>query len=214
MTKILALLLASILPLCAQTITMSGDVTGTNTATTVVKVNGTTIPSASSTALGLTPNAAGAFAQLDSNDLFSRLGLNTTGITNAGISGDVWIAVRTDGNAGSGIKDDPFDGSTYTKFDALMNTWGAIANTNIHLLPGVFPTSGLGGWTITGNYVKVLGSGRGATTIRMVAYNSAGGGSKAVVTGTGIGDEIHDLTVDGNYATVSALPGWTAHTAI
>src|SRR5436309_13493066 len=34
---------------------------------------------------------------------------------------NVWIAVRTDGVAGSGTQNDPYDGSTQAKFDALMN---------------------------------------------------------------------------------------------
>src|SRR5258708_9277291 len=34
---------------------------------------------------------------------------------------NVWIAVRTDGVAGTGTQNDPYDGSTQGKFDALMN---------------------------------------------------------------------------------------------
>jgi hypothetical protein len=34
---------------------------------------------------------------------------------------NLWVAYRTDGVASSGTQSDPFDGSTQTKFDALMN---------------------------------------------------------------------------------------------
>jgi len=34
---------------------------------------------------------------------------------------NVWIAVRTDSVAGTGTQNDPFDGSTQAKFDAIMN---------------------------------------------------------------------------------------------
>ena len=32
---------------------------------------------------------------------------------------EIWIAARTDGVKGSGTLNDPYDGSTVTKFDAL-----------------------------------------------------------------------------------------------
>jgi len=34
---------------------------------------------------------------------------------------EVWIAYRTDGIKGSGTLNDPWDGSSQTKFDELMN---------------------------------------------------------------------------------------------
>ena len=62
---------------------------------------------------------------------------------------DVWIAVRTDGVAGTGTHNDPYDGSTQAKFDAVMN--GMANNTCVHLGPGTFQTHGYadgvsGGW--------------------------------------------------------------------
>jgi hypothetical protein len=35
---------------------------------------------------------------------------------------NVWIAVRNDRVAGTGTHNDPYDGSTQAKFDALMST--------------------------------------------------------------------------------------------
>src|ERR1041384_7891125 len=46
---------------------------------------------------------------------------------------DVWIAVRTDGQPGTGTQDDPYDGSTPEKFDALMQGFAATQNLGIHL---------------------------------------------------------------------------------
>src|SRR5205814_1055697 len=46
---------------------------------------------------------------------------------------NVWIALRTDGVAGTGTQNYPFDGSTATKFDALMG--GFSANTRVNLGP-------------------------------------------------------------------------------
>src|SRR5713101_6371264 len=34
---------------------------------------------------------------------------------------NIYIAIRTDGVAGTGTQNDPFDGSTQAKFDAIMN---------------------------------------------------------------------------------------------
>ena len=38
---------------------------------------------------------------------------------------DIWVAKRTDGVGGSGTQNDPYDGSTTTKFDTLMNGFSA-----------------------------------------------------------------------------------------
>jgi hypothetical protein len=53
---------------------------------------------------------------------------------------NVWIAARNDRVAGTGTHNDPYDGSTQAKFDALMSTMPT--NTCVHLGPGVFQTNG------------------------------------------------------------------------
>lgn len=53
---------------------------------------------------------------------------------------NIWIAVRTDGRAGSGTLNDPYDGSTATKFDAVMSSLSQY--TRVHLGPGTFQTTG------------------------------------------------------------------------
>jgi len=52
----------------------------------------------------------------------------------------IWVAIRTDGAAGSGTRDDPFDGSTPDSFDAVMRS--APENARILFGPGVFSTRG------------------------------------------------------------------------
>jgi hypothetical protein len=84
---------------------------------------------------------------------------------------EVWIATRTDAIPGTGTQFDPFDGSTQSKFDALMATFGV--NTTIHLGPGTFQTDSvnktwilLSGWTI-------VGAGISETTIQNVSTSSS-----------------------------------------
>ena len=48
---------------------------------------------------------------------------------------NVWIAYRTDGVKGTGTQNDPWDGSTAAKLDALLNSFSA--NTHAHDLAGV-----------------------------------------------------------------------------
>jgi hypothetical protein len=66
-----------------------------------------------------------------------------------GSTNEIWIAVRTDGLPGSGTKDDPFDGSTAIKFDAL--TPNIPTGATIHLMEGTFVTHGIvpkSGWRL------------------------------------------------------------------
>lgn len=82
----------------------------------------------------------------------------------------VWIACRTDGVKGSGTASDPYDGSSATKFDALMNILSA--NTHVRIGPGTFQTSGYaagvsGGWQPKAG-MKISGAGLGVTTLQLV----------------------------------------------
>ena len=83
---------------------------------------------------------------------------------------DIWIAKRTDGIKGSGTLNDPYDGSTATKFDALMNN--VPANTRVHLGPGTFQTNGYSDDVSTGGWqpkpgVKIVGSGIDVTILQI-----------------------------------------------
>jgi hypothetical protein len=108
----------------------------------------------------------------------------------------VWIGTSTN-TAGTGSIDDPFDGSTRTKFDALMATLTANEHIRIHLLPGAFETSGWGGegigWQLR-NGSRLIGSGIRTTSLKLV------NGTNWMITVVGIGNEIEvsDITVDCN----------------
>jgi len=121
---------------------------------------------------------------------------------------EVWIAVRTDGQAGSGTESDPYDGSTMDKFDSLMVSFGPY--TTIHLGPGTFRSSASDQnhkWQVKSGWV-VEGAGMYSTTVQMggsvagihydlEAFKSAQDGSS---TDNVI---IRDLTVDCNWAELS-----------
>jgi polygalacturonase len=62
---------------------------------------------------------------------------------------EFWIAVRADGLSGNGTLRDPYDGSTSTRFDAVM---AAIpSGATIHIMEGTFLTHGIvpkSGWRL------------------------------------------------------------------
>src|SRR5688572_30612086 len=87
---------------------------------------------------------------------------------------EIWIAKRTDGVGGSGTLNDPYDGSTAAKFDALMNTISAMSADKVgvvHLGPGAFLTNGFNSRLNTGWQVKagtrIVGSGVDSTTLQL-----------------------------------------------
>ena len=72
---------------------------------------------------------------------------------------------------GVGTASDPFDGSTATKLDFVLNNHGP-ANSHVHLGSGTFETNGYadgvsGGWQPKAG-MKIEGSGIGVTTLRLV----------------------------------------------
>lgn len=145
--------------------------------------------------------------------------LGTT--TVRGIAKDVYIAVRTDGQPGTGTAEDPLDGSTAVKFDAIMD--GLAANTRVILQRNAtFLTNGLKwqdnskGWRVkNGEYIQ----GNGAT-IKLATYpNSwvADAGNalhqKHIVVGTRYYESpisnvtIENLTIDANWQNLASP--WT-----
>ncbi len=123
----------------------------------------------------------------------------------------VWIAKRTDGVKGSGTASGPYDGSTATKLDALLNS--IPANTHIHIGADTFETNGYADGETTGwqpkAAMKIEGSGIGVTTLKLVgttqnkSYFAIG---HALATGSpavpNLLDyfEVSDLTIDCNLA--------------
>jgi hypothetical protein len=82
---------------------------------------------------------------------------------------NIWIAQRTDGLHGSGTQNDPYDGSTAARLDAILNGLGA--NTRIQFGPGTFQINGYqdggtGGWLKAA--MKIVGSGIDVTTLQLV----------------------------------------------
>jgi hypothetical protein len=51
---------------------------------------------------------------------------------------DVFIAIQRDGQIGSGTRENPYDGSTLERFDALLFTIDTNPNTRFHFGPGIF----------------------------------------------------------------------------
>src|SRR5690242_16247275 len=85
---------------------------------------------------------------------------------------EYWVDYRTDGNAGSGTETDPFDGSSQSKLDALLNSFPPF--TTVHLGAGTFLTngSGSGGWQPKSGQ-RVVGAGIDDTFLKLVNASSS-----------------------------------------
>ena len=123
---------------------------------------------------------------------------------------NVWLALRSDGNKGSGTQSDPYNAGTAARFDGLMNSFGEF--TTVRLGPGLFETKGFSdddpssGWQPKAG-MKIIGSGIDVTTLRLVG---AGGNHRhyfaighALASGSGPGVQVDffeasDFTVDCN----------------
>ena len=102
-------------------------------------------------------------------------------IAGRGLEHELWIAVRKDGKAGTGTPDDPLDGGSQPKFDAILHAfWKAgTKNITLHLGPGTFETVGSNvcmacdpapGWRTDDGW-KILGAGMGNTRIRLAGFS-------------------------------------------
>jgi len=112
-----------------------------------------------------------------------------------GVSREMWIGLRNDGQAGDGTLASPFNGSG-TNFDAKLRqlSLAGVSNIVIHILPGTYVTEGTrvvqlrNGW-------RLLGAGMGITTVRLT--NSPGSYEAALGNWPDQSDiEVADLTVD------------------
>lgn len=132
--------------------------------------------------------------------------------TQTGLTAEVWIAKRTDGLSGTGTIQDPLDGSTAAKIDAILATLPTIAK--IHLGPSTvgspFQIN-----SIT-NYKRwqLQGAGREITYVLMVgALTDIGGGKHdgiAISTAynyDGSDAMVSDLTLDLNSSYYATLYG-------
>src|SRR5438093_9155770 len=127
---------------------------------------------------------------------------------------NVWIASRSDAVNGSGTQNDPYDGSTATKLDTILNT--LVANTRIHFGPGTFQINGYQDGATSGwlkSAMEIVGSGIDVTTLQLVGatttnkhYFSIGhpftsGGQPTLMDYF----EISGLTIDCNLAGATTL---------
>jgi hypothetical protein len=122
---------------------------------------------------------------------------------------EIWICLRTDGGSqlifGSGTEDDPYDGSSYSKFDEVMST-RIPKNATIRIGPGTFETRGGGGngHTATGWVPKpawrIIGSGMFVTTLKLVNANDRNNGVTIISAASVNGLEVSDMTLDCNIA--------------
>jgi hypothetical protein len=116
---------------------------------------------------------------------------------------NIYLAVRTDGIAGTGTASDPFDASTPDKYDQLLATFSQ--NTIFNYAPGTYQTTG---WRYTarqtaGTNCKHYGAGIDQTIIQLVGANDPTEdgvifGSDYDVTADGF--EIQNATLDCNPA--------------
>jgi hypothetical protein len=121
--------------------------------------------------------------------------------SDVGLSREIWIGLRQDGQPGEGTLASPFNG-TGPGFDAKMIELmqGNAQNLIIHLLPGVFETSGAPTWhPLTG--WKIRGAGMDLTTVRYIARSDRY--AFAVITTHTFSEadnvEVSHLTVDCNH---------------
>ncbi len=119
---------------------------------------------------------------------------------------NVWISIRTDGLHGSGTQLDPYDGSTMSKFDALMRSFQYTPNLGIHLGAGLFRTAAVRPWRVNSGWL-IVGAGMYATTVQLGGNASTISGATCIqsdATATTDNVTISDLTVDCNWPELSA----------
>jgi hypothetical protein len=121
---------------------------------------------------------------------------------------NVWIAIRTDGAAGSGTHNDPYDGGL-GKFDTVMATLSLSPNISVHLGPGTFVTNGFYegmqqnvSWQPSPG-MRIVGSGIDVTTLKLADGLAAGRHYYAIGHALGAGSsrdyfEVSELTIDCN----------------
>jgi hypothetical protein len=116
---------------------------------------------------------------------------------------NIYLAVRTDGIAGTGTAANPFDASTPAKYDQLLAAHSQ--NTIFNYAPGTYQTTGwfYGARQTAGTNCQHNGAGIDQTIIQLVGANSTT--SDGVIFGsdydaTADGFEIQNLTLDCNPA--------------
>ncbi len=106
---------------------------------------------------------------------------------------EVYLAFRTDGQAGKGTAADPLDVSTAARFDAAFAALRPAST--VHIGPGTFHTRGTAVFTIKAN-TKIHGAGMEVTRI---IQDCSGQSHATVFEGNDGGVEIDDLSIDCGY---------------
>src|SRR6266851_3466977 len=122
---------------------------------------------------------------------------------------EVWLALRTDGQRGSGTVSDPFDATLAATFDSLMGSFAPY--TTIHLAAGTYQTNGYaagvtGGWQPKRGQ-RIVGAGIDVTTLKLTPGGTVG----ALYFAIGADDSVQvnefeasDMTIDCNLASQAA----------
>jgi hypothetical protein len=120
----------------------------------------------------------------------------------------VYLGLRSDGSPGRGTSDNPYDASTASRFDMLMQH--IAPNTQIILQPGVYFTRGADAFSLKPGW-HIQGAGMGLTTIKLFGHY-APGQKHGHFTSTSRTDDvqIRNLTCDGNATGWK----WPAHQVI
>lgn len=129
-------------------------------------------------------------------------------VSEMGLQRQVFVSVRTDGRPGVGTLSNPFDGSSATKFDALMRSIQEYSE--VVLLPGGYETMGFdandqpNSWYVKEGW-HLHGCGIERTVVKMLRGNDDATGYYVVIFGAGTDEnnrppwmEVSDLTIDCN----------------
>lgn len=113
----------------------------------------------------------------------------------------VYLSTRTDGIAGDGTINNPYDASTEAKFDALIPTLPQ--NSTIVLLAGTYYTK----YTTWPNFCSVIGSGINNTKIvnSTLPTQAVAGQGYSVISIIGDNVTVSNLTIDCNWQNIRAL---------
>jgi hypothetical protein len=120
----------------------------------------------------------------------------------------IWIAPRTDGNAGAGTRLNPLDGSGAERFDRLM-VQRLRPDVRVHLIPwtptnekALFETTGSNTFNGAGFYLppdcEIIGAGMDKVTVRKISHPETGGPAHGVfemAEGNG-GVRLEGMTID------------------
>lgn len=133
---------------------------------------------------------------------------------------EIWIGQRADGRLGKGLRHDPYDGSTQTRFDGVLKRFWekGVNGLTVNLLPGVYYTFGNGGyvpglrdlgegWRCRSGWM-IRGAGMEKTRLvlqKIYSHPSEDrfGGAIIATTDThSVGVTVEDLTLDCNHTKI------------